>query len=544
MTLPRLGPGQVIANRYSVKAPLGEGGSSISYRAATAQGSEVVLRILDSAVSQRADVMQAVQQSIAGTNALPADMVAHVLDVGYDQATGSPYTARELVTLPSLAKAAAGRPLSPEAALKMLQALARTLDAAHPRQVFHHAIKPTNVFVEPGAPHAPRLTDFGAGIIRSAVPTGEGYGLAAPWIAPEQVQQGVPPPSVGADVFSLALLVFFAMTGRSYWRSCQGAQPDIGSWQREVLGPRTAVSARAGELGLRLPGSLDAVFARALSVDPGERFRSAGELAVAFAGTLGMGTGAATMALPASAFQPPQGYAPPAPAMPQAAPAQPPAPAAPSYGGSQNIETVRPPQLTDLAPRAVPASSKVVPIALIIAAVVIVSSLVAGFLIWKAEPATAPTGPIAIGADSANAAGSGSPTAGGIAVPTSTTTAAQADAAPPTSASAEPADAGPDPDADTPLPTDVEVKLTCVPACEELKVDGKAVTDLNAPLLLPPGKHQIAVGKPGFLTQSDTITLEAGKLFEKEYVLKAPGAFPKSTGTAKAPCGKFLKRCD
>lgn len=528
-----------------MKAPLGEGGSSISYRAATAQGSEVALRVFDPAVAQRQDVMQAIQQAVAGTNALPADMVAHVIDVGYDPATGAPFCARELVSLPSLAKAIAARPLAPEMALKMLQALARTLDVAHARQIFHHAIKPTNVFVEAGAPHAPRLTDFGAGITRSAVPTGEGYALAAPWIAPEQVQQGVPPPNVGADVFSLALLVFFAMTGRSYWRTCQGASPDIGNWQREVLAPRTAVSARAGELGLRLPASLDAVFARALAIDPVDRFRSAGELALAFASTMSLGSGAATMALPASAFQPPAGYAaPPGPPMTPATPAQAPAASPPNYGASQNIETVRPPQLTDLAPRAAPSSSKVVPIALIVASVVLIGSVVAAFLILKSGDPAVPPGPIAISADSAKAAGSASPTGTGAAIPTGTA-ATQGDAAPPTSASAEPADAGVDLDAEAPLPTDVEVKLTCVPACEEIKIDGKALTDLVAPLLLPPGKHTVTVGKPGFFTQPDTINLEAGKLFEKEYVLRAAtGPFPKNTGTAKAPCGKFLKRCD
>src|SRR5581483_6796859 len=138
----------------------------------------------------------------------------------------------------------------------------------------HHALKPTNVFVRTSDMGAV-VADFGAGIARAAAPSQEGYAAAAPWLAPEQAQGAQA--GAGADVFALALLAFTALTGKSYWLACQHAAPDVASWQRELLSPRTPPSARATQLGLSLHGAFDAVIARGLAIDPRERFATAGE---------------------------------------------------------------------------------------------------------------------------------------------------------------------------------------------------------------------------------------------------------------------------
>ena len=207
----------------------------------------------------------------------------------------------------------------------MLGVLGHLLDQAHARQLFHHALKPTNVFVGFAPGHGVRVTDFGAGLARAAVPTQEGYALAAPWLAPEQVQGAgrprAPPPTSSPP----ALLAFFALTGRSYWRavswgaSCQGPL-DLAGWQREVMGPRTPPSARALQLGVTLNSAFDGVLGCALSLDPGQRYRSVGELAAALIEVLGAGGPASqsTMAFP-PARCPPGGATTPLPRPPRAA---------------------------------------------------------------------------------------------------------------------------------------------------------------------------------------------------------------------------------
>src|SRR5262249_55592755 len=219
--------------KYTIISMLGLGGSSATYHAVAADGREVALKIFDPAIRQRPEIMSALEQTYAATNALPPEIVVPLLDAGYDPGTGAPFSVTERIPFPSLAQLVAQRPLTADELTTVLGFLGRALDAAHVRQLCHHALKPTNIFVGFAQGYGVRITDFGAGLARAAVPTTEGYTLAAPWLAPEQVQ-GTVPAGTSADVFATALVAFAALTGRSYWRSCQGAI-DLANWQQELL---------------------------------------------------------------------------------------------------------------------------------------------------------------------------------------------------------------------------------------------------------------------------------------------------------------------
>ena len=245
MSAPNLGPGTVIGNKYQLGTCIGYGGSSATYVAASLDRREVVLKLFDPAIRQRADIMAAIEQTYAASNALPPEIVIPLVDAGYDSATGAPFSASERVAFPSLSQVAMQRPLGPDESVKALSLMARALDQAHSRQLFHHALKPTNVFLGFAQGQGVRISDFGAGLARIAVPTQEGYVHAVPWLAPEQVQS-TSVASGPADVFSAALVIFYALTGRSYWRATQGTV-DIAAWQRELLDARTPPSVRARE---------------------------------------------------------------------------------------------------------------------------------------------------------------------------------------------------------------------------------------------------------------------------------------------------------
>ena len=282
MTAPQLGPGHVVAGKYTVRAVLGYTGATATYHATDPQGGQLVVKLFDPAIGQRADVMAALDKSAGESATLAGHGVLPPLDAGYDVSTGAPFRASELLTIPSLARLAETGPLSEEVTGAIVRGLSLALDAAHARGLYHHALKPTNLFVGP-APHYPVLiTDFGIRVVHEALPTQEMYAVAAPWLAPEQLYSGVP---VGpqTDVYAVALLAFYALTGRPYWWSCQSSPPDIQTWQQEIVAPHVPVSQRARELGRSLNGVLDGLFARALAVNPAERPQSVGELAQALA---------------------------------------------------------------------------------------------------------------------------------------------------------------------------------------------------------------------------------------------------------------------
>jgi eukaryotic-like serine/threonine-protein kinase len=545
VTAPNVAPGSVIAGRFSVRALLGYGGATATFRAVTAQSREVALKLYSPIIGQHQDVMQQLQRYVGEANALPPDLVAHILEAGYDPATAAPFTAMDFIQAPSLAHLVMRRPMTPEEVGAVLRTVAAVLDAAHGREVFHHGLKPTNLFVDPGIPGNVKLTDFAMALPRSVLPTAEGYVLAAPWVAPEQVQASSPA-GAAADIFSMALLGFFALTGRPYWRSCQGAV-DVASWQRELMSPRTPVSTRAAELGIPLNPAFDAVFSRALAHDPRERFQSAGELAAAFSGFPSHVLDAAsTLALPLS----PEPAAPPPPdlrgsAMSSPGPQPPPyeqapaaadassAPALASMSSSPGrpLETptpfpIGPSRTSEIVPSRSPWGKAAPVVVGIVAALLLSGAGLAWFVLGRANPPSAAPSPSA-SSSAAPLAVAENPAEG-----TSSAEAA-ADTAPPAAASGTPEAAA---DAAS---NDVPVKLSCKPVeCGEISIDGKPVKDLEAELRLPPGAYRVSVKRAGYFPKTEGLTVKLGTPVEKAIEI-----VPVPTSTGAKPCGKFLKRC-
>jgi hypothetical protein len=550
VTAPNLSPGSQIAGKYTVRAMLGYSGASATYHAVSTQGYEVAVKLFSPAVAQRPDIMQMIERIYAETNAL-ADLAVPIIDAGYDPQTGAPFGVTQVVSTPSIAQLAARRPLSGGEVSAILKSLARPLDSAHVRGVMHHAIKPTNVFVDPANNNAAKLMDFGANIPQSVVPTHEGYAMSAPWMAPEQVT-GQVPAGAAADVFAVALVAFYALTGQSYWRSCQGQTPNIQAWQQEIMSVRTPASARAGELGLRVNPSLDGVFARALAHEPNERFRSVGEFAATFESAIGAREPemASTMAFPAVMDEPPPpgpgpaagGYGPPPGAGNAADAGYPPAPG--PYTGAAAYTATMPSSTEMVPPNPMPASppqrsasGRLAPIMVGVVAVLLIGGGVAAWLAMGSGTPAPDTGPIAVNTpQSAAPATTGAPTA------------APTPAPPPE----------PTPTAEA-APAQVEAKIKCSPACGEIVIDDQKVEDMTKPIMLAPGSHKVEVSKSGYVTQTDTITVEAGKPFSKEFKLVSekpavaaapPPTRPPPTGggssgggtsTPLRKCGKLIK---
>ncbi|WP_437738680.1 serine/threonine protein kinase [Sorangium sp. So ce1335] len=595
MTAPNVAPGSVIAGRFSVRALLGYGGATATFRAATAQARDVALKLYSPAIGQRPDAMQHLQRYVAETNRLPQEFAAHILEAGYDQATAAPFTVTDMIHVPSLAEVARRRPMGFEEVGSMLRSLAAVLDAAHAREVPHLGLKPTNLFIDPSAPGNVKVTDFGPSLARSLMPTPEGYVLSAPWLAPEQVQPGAPA-GAAADIFSAALVAFFALTGRSYWRSCQG-QVDVPGWQRELMGPRPAASARAAELGVPLSPVLDAAFARALAHDPRERFRSASELAAMLSGfsaaAIEVGS---TLALSPSASEavaaaPPPRAAPPAvapapqpphdatqlapspfaPFSPSASPQHAPPPLSPPLQPSTSPQPTLPdvtvaspqPTLPDVtvaqapeSPAAPPRTAgtaltavsaaprspwgKAASLTVGVVAVLLVGGTAAAWYVLdrKDEAQPVPSAPTAASAAPPAPSPEPPPPAPAATAPAPDAGAATAEA---------PVDAGAAKDAGAAASALVPARISCKPvACEEITVDGKATQAPEVELELTPGVHQISVKRAGYFPRSLKVAAKTGTPLVQEFQLtEIPPAPAKPAGQAtKKPCGKFLKRCD
>jgi len=493
VTALRLQPGHVLAGKYSVRGQLGYGGATASYAAVLASGRNVVVKLFSPQLADRGDVLAALQRAASVTNALPADATAPILDVGFDPQTRSPLTVTEHMPVPSLLELVKSGPLHPVDAALVIRGVALAVDAAHAQRLAHGGLKPQNVFVGPGAPgqRSVKVIDFGISVARAALPTDDGRWLAAPWLAPEQLQGA--PDGPAADVFSAGLLAFFAATGRPYWRSCQGATPNFAALPQEIAAARAPASARAGEMGVPLPPGWDAVLARALAHNPAERFGSVGELAGALASAAGAPVAAPVAAATALA---------PTGAAAMAAPAQ----------------------YAELPVDAPPRSRAGLWIGIAIAALVVIGGGLA--LVMSMRKPHPP--PLAAASPSA------APTASG---PVASASAAGAVSATP---SAEPgASAAAEPESDAaPVQEMAQLTVACTPDCDTVTIDDDLLdAGFTDPQALPPGVHTIIVAKATYLSQTRKVTLKAGQREKAAFFLSKPGPAP-----AKQ-CGKFLERC-
>ena len=138
------------------------------------------------------------------------------------------YLVSELVRGTTLDRLLADGRLSDRDVVEIGIALCDALAHAHSNGVIHRDVKPSNVLI-PERPTSPaglaRLTDFGVARVvggDSLTMTGDVIGTAA-YMAPEQAQ-GLPA-GAAADLFSLALVLYEALTGVNPVRTAPGAQP-------------------------------------------------------------------------------------------------------------------------------------------------------------------------------------------------------------------------------------------------------------------------------------------------------------------------------
>ncbi|MGV9412448.1 protein kinase domain-containing protein [Nocardia sp. NPDC003693] len=162
-------------------------------------------------------------------------------------------------------------PGSPERAVGIVEQLAAALDAAHADGLLHRDVKPDNILLtRDGFAY---LVDFG--IAQSATDdslTTDGAAVGSfRYMAPERFTDRDFTPA--ADIYAVACVLFECLTG---------ARPFTGDTNVQLM--RAHLFDRppkAGALRPGIPAALDAVVARGLAKNPADRFRTAGELAVA-----------------------------------------------------------------------------------------------------------------------------------------------------------------------------------------------------------------------------------------------------------------------
>lgn len=213
-----LSPDAVIADRYIVRSPLGEGAFGAVWLVEDATTHE--LRALKFLKVAEAGSRERLQREGRAQASFDEPHIVKVLDIL--QLETGPALVMELVQGPSLADLLHQRPLEPVEVGVVGEGVLRGLLAAHRRGLVHRDLKPSNILLAGEAPFwLAKISDFGLlkDLEAEQGLTGVGLGMGSPgYMAPEQYTDAR---SVDhrADVFSAGAVLFEIMVGR---RAFQG----------------------------------------------------------------------------------------------------------------------------------------------------------------------------------------------------------------------------------------------------------------------------------------------------------------------------------
>ena len=249
-----------------ILAMVGSGGMGIIYRAEQRSlGRVVALKVIRPQISATADYRARFLREAQLAAAVNHPHLVTVYDVGED--AGHLYLIMQWVDGTDLRKLLDrdGR-LAPGRAVRLGAQLASALGAVHEAGLVHRDVKPSNALVSyiDGQEHA-YLTDFGIAKMpeRDDDLTRTGWMLGTVgYQSPEQIRGLQAEPR--SDLYALGCVMFEALTGQRPF----GGENDLAVRWAHAHSPRPAVSAACPDLGTRY----DAFFARALAIDPHERF--------------------------------------------------------------------------------------------------------------------------------------------------------------------------------------------------------------------------------------------------------------------------------
>jgi serine/threonine protein kinase len=261
--------GLVLGDRYEIQAPLGSGGMALVFAANDrALDRQVAVKIIRPDVALSAESHGIVDRFIREARIIAKLEHSHILEV-YDQGRqlieGQTlvYLVTQLASGGTLEKRIEEQgPLTPDQAELVLRQVCSALDHAHSHRVIHLDLKPANILFDE---HGNALVgDFGVARLFHTVSrvTTRTVAGTPPYMPLEQLM-GKHAGSL-SDVYALGITLYEALTGELPER--EFAQGSIRVHLTHLL-----------------PSGIRRVIEQATQSDPRKRYRTAGELAQAFA---------------------------------------------------------------------------------------------------------------------------------------------------------------------------------------------------------------------------------------------------------------------
>jgi serine/threonine protein kinase len=251
---------------YEILGELGRGGMGAVYKARQVSLNRVVaLKMILAGEFASPEEVRRFRREAESVARLDHPNIVPIYEVGEED--GRHYFSTKLIEGGSLA-GQLSRFADPEAAARLVAAIARAVQHAHERGILHRDLKPANVLLDrEGQPH---VADFGLAKWMGARDSTLSAVGTPSYMAPEQAEGK--PGAVGpaTDVYALGAVLYELLTGRPPFRAETPLQTVL-----RVLHEEPASVAR---LRPEVPADLVAITMKCLEKEPDRRYASARDL--------------------------------------------------------------------------------------------------------------------------------------------------------------------------------------------------------------------------------------------------------------------------
>jgi WD40 repeat protein len=255
---------------YEILGELDRGGMGIVYQARDTQLNRVVaLKVILAGSHAGAAELARFRTEAQAIARMQHPNIVQVFEVG--EHDSKPFLALEFCPGGSLDKKLAGTPLPASEAARLVETLARAMQAAHQALVIHRDLKPANVLLT--ADGTPKITDFGlARKLDEVGRTASNAIVGTPsYMAPEQAGGKTKEIGPAADIYALGAILYELLTGRPPFKAATALDTLMQVVNDEPVPPSQFQS--------KTPRDLETICLKCLRKEPVKRYASALELA-------------------------------------------------------------------------------------------------------------------------------------------------------------------------------------------------------------------------------------------------------------------------
>ncbi|MCO5093529.1 serine/threonine-protein kinase [Bosea sp. (in: a-proteobacteria)] len=253
--------GTTLNGIYEIESLIAVGGMGEVYKGRAIQtGDAVAIKMIRPDMARDEAALALFRREAAALHNLYNEAIVRYYVFTIDPVSEAPYLAMEFVDGQPLSERIAQRPLTVEEANILRQRVGPGLHAAHRLGIIHRDISPDNIILPGGDPARAKIIDFGiarSSILGEGTVIGSGFAGKYNYVSPEQLGLYGGEVSGRSDMYSFALVLAQALTGRAI---------DMGGSQADILDKRRRLPDLSG-----VDAALRPLIARMLAPDPNDR---------------------------------------------------------------------------------------------------------------------------------------------------------------------------------------------------------------------------------------------------------------------------------